>query len=120
VTACRRPSPFGNNQYYYSEFIFALYSDDLTGLCFVIHRVRKKDATVFRPHASKVLLFVLSVIFLFVPQISREPLNGFAPNSQGIRVWSIARTRLNVMVKGQRSRLPETKMGFSTYFSAMN
>jgi len=28
--------------------------------------------------------------FLFVPQISREPLNGFAPNSQGIRVWSLA------------------------------
>ena len=70
---------------------------------------RKKDATVFLPDASKVLFFALSV-----PQISRESLNGFALNSQEIRVWSLARTTLNVKVKGQRSRLPETKMGFST------
>jgi len=29
---------------------------------------------------------------------------GFAPNSQGRRVWSITRTSLNVMVKGQCHR----------------
>jgi len=39
------------------------------------------------PHASKVLFLALSVtlvlsFFLFVYQISRETLNGFAPNSQ--------------------------------------
>ena len=41
---------------------------------------------------------------LFVPQISREPLDGFAPNSQARRVWTLARSSLNVKVKGQRSR----------------
>jgi len=39
------------------------------------------------------------VTFLFVPQISREPLNGYAPNSQGRRVWSLAWTSLNVKIK---------------------
>jgi len=55
------------------------------------------------PHASKVLFlddFGLSVIFLFVHQISLVPLNGFAPNSQRRRVWSFAWTSLNVKVKG--------------------
>jgi len=34
-----------------------------------------------------------------------EPLNGFAPNSQGRRVWSLTRTSLNVRskVKGQET-----------------
>jgi len=39
--------------------------------------------------------------FLFVYKVSREPLNGSAPNSQGRLVWSIAWTSLNVKVKGQ-------------------
>jgi len=39
----------------------------------------------------------------------QEPLNGFAPNSHGRRVWSFARTSLNVKVKGQMSRSPGTK-----------
>jgi len=30
-----------------------------------------------------------------------EPLNGFAPNSHGRRVWSFARTNLKFKVKGQ-------------------
>jgi len=34
-------------------------------------------------------------------QISLEPLNGFMPNSQRSRAWSLARTSLNVNVKGQ-------------------
>ena len=34
-------------------------------------------------------------------QISREPLNGSAPNSQQRRVLSLAQTSLNVKVKGE-------------------
>jgi len=41
---------------------------------------------------------------LFVYEISREPLNGFAPNWQGGRVWSLARTSSKVKVKSQMSR----------------
>ena len=47
----------------------------------------------------KVLFLALSVTFLFVYEISWEPLNGFAPNSQERRVWSLARMSLNVKVK---------------------
>jgi len=36
-----------------------------------------------------------------VCEISPELQNGFAPNSQGRRVWSLARTSLKVKVKGQ-------------------
>jgi len=43
---------------------------------------------------------------------SREPLNGFAPNTQGRRVWSLARKNLKVKVKGQRSRSPGIKRHF--------
>jgi len=46
----------------------------------------------------KVLFLALSVT-KFVNHISREPLNGFAPNSHARHVWSLARTSLNV--KGQ-------------------
>ena len=42
-----------------------------------------------------------SLCFLFVYEISQEPLNGFASNSHGRRVWSLARTTLKVKVKGQ-------------------
>jgi len=48
----------------------------------------------------------------------REPLNGFAPNSHGRRVWFLARKSLNVKVKGQRSRSPGTKRPFSVLSSA--
>jgi len=51
-----------------------------------------------------------SFIFLFVNQISPEMLNGFAPNSQGRRVSSLAQTSLNVNVKGQGDRSPGYKM----------
>jgi len=43
----------------------------------------------------------VSLCFLFVYEIFREPLNGYAPNSHGRRVWSFARTSLKVDVKGQ-------------------
>ena len=54
-------------------------------------------------HAIKVLFLVRSVTFLFffVCEISREPVNEFAPDSQGRRVWSLAWTSLNVKLKGQ-------------------
>ena len=50
-----------------------------------------------------------SSVFLFVPWISWKWLNRFAPNLQGRRVWSLARTSFNVKVKGQMSRSSGTK-----------
>ena len=41
---------------------------------------------------------MLSVTFLFVYEISRESLNGFAPNSHERRIWSLARTSLKATV----------------------
>jgi len=52
-----------------------------------------------RSELRDVLFLALSVTFLFVYEISREPLNGFSPNSQGRRVWSTVWTSLNVKVK---------------------
>jgi len=52
--------------------------------------------------------------FLFVYEISREPLNGFAPNSLGRRVLSRVGTSLKVKVKGQGHR------GQKTNFSALS
>jgi len=49
---------------------------------------------------------------LFVYEISREPLNGLAPNSHGRRVWSLAPTSLKDRVSGQNSRSPGTKTAF--------
>ena len=40
----------------------------------------------------------VSLCFLFLHEISRELLSGFVPNSQGRRVWSLARTSLKVKV----------------------
>jgi len=56
------------------------------------------------PHAVNCRRFcfgVVSLCFLFVYEISPESLNGFAPNSQERRVWSLARTSLKVKVKIQ-------------------
>jgi len=36
-----------------------------------------------------------------VYEMTQEALNGFAPNSHGRRVWSLARTSLKVKAKGQ-------------------
>jgi len=49
----------------------------------------------------QVLFLALSVTLVFVYEVSREPLNRCAPNSQRKRVWSLAQTSLNVKVKGQ-------------------
>jgi len=80
--------------------------------CYLNHNLMEVMFTA-RSKLRKVLFLVLSVPFclflLFVNQISREWLNGFVPNSQGRRVWSLTRTSLNVTVRGQRSRSPGTK-----------
>jgi len=61
--------------------------------------------TTFLPHAVNCGRFCFwrrqSVVFLVVYEISREQLNGFATNSHGRRVWSLARTRSRSKVKGQ-------------------
>jgi len=61
----------------------------------------------------KVLLLALSVT-LFVYEISLEPLNGFAPNSQGRRVLSLARTSLKVRGQGHQGQ----KRHFSAILAA--
>ena len=59
-------------------------------------------------HSSSVSLFITArselrkVLLLFVYEISRQLLNGFASKSQGRRVWSLAWTSLKIKVKGQR------------------
>jgi len=62
-----------------------------------------------RSELRKVLFLSPSVCFFPVYETSREPLNGFASNSHGRRVWSLGRTSLKVKVKGQRVRSPGTK-----------
>jgi len=62
----------------------------------------------------KVLFLALSDFFAY--EISLEPLNGFAPNSQGIHVWSLVRMSLNVKVKGQGTR--DKKWHFSAFSMA--
>ena len=64
-----------------------------------------------RSEIWKVLFLALSACD-FLYEIFREPLNGFAPNSHGRRVLSLARTSLKVKV-GQKSRSPGTKRHFS-------
>jgi len=58
--------------------------------------------SVFTTQLRKVLFLTPSVCrILFAYEISLEPLNGFAPNSNGRRVWSLIRTSLKVKVKVQ-------------------
>jgi len=54
-----------------------------------------------RSEVQKVLFLVLVVCGFCLSEISPEPLNRFAPNSHGRRVWSLAWTSLKVKVKGQ-------------------
>jgi len=53
------------------------------------------------PNAVNSGRFCFCAVSLFVYEISREPLNEFAPNLHGRRVWSVARTSLKIKVKGQ-------------------
>ena len=60
-----------------------------------------------------------AVCDIFVYEISQEPLKGFAPNSQGRRVWSLFRMSLDVKVKGQKSKSQGTKKHFFGPFGGM-
>jgi len=76
-------------------------------------------------HALMLLVIARSelrkVLFLAPPvcEISREPLDGFASDSHGKRVWSLAQMSLKVKVKGQMSRSPVTKMAFVGSFGGL-
>jgi len=60
-------------------------------------------------------VLAMSVTLFFVLyEISPEPLNGFAPSSQGRCVWSLARTSLKVKIKGQGHH------GQKRHFSALS
>jgi len=60
---------------------------------------------IARSKLLKILFLAPSVcVFCFVYEIPREPLNGFAPNSHGRRVWSLARTSLKVKVRGHQGK----------------
>ena len=65
------------------------------------------------------VLFLAVCVFLFVYEIFLEPLNEFTTNSHGRRVLSLARMSLKVKVKGQKSRLPETKNGIFGPFGSL-
>jgi len=57
-----------------------------------------------------------AVTFLFVHEISREPVNGLAPkNSHGRRVWSLARTSLNVKVNSNVKVARDKKRHFRPF-----
>jgi len=61
----------------------------------------------FLPHAvncGRFRFWRRQSVFLFVYEKSREPQNGFAPNSHGRRVWSLARTSLKVRSKVKVTR----------------
>ena len=65
----------------------------------------------------KGLFLVLSVCgFLFVYEISCEPLNEFAPNSHGRRIWSIARTSLKVKVTWDKKTAFFSPLGACVWF----
>jgi len=59
------------------------------------------------------------VLFLFVPQISREPLNGFAPNSHGRRVCPSEFERQRSKVKVTWAP-PSTPAAYEWYALAAN
>jgi len=69
-------------------------------------------STIITTHSElqKVLFFGVVRLwpFLFVYEISLEPLDGFAPNPHGRHVWSLARMSLKVKVKGHQGQ----KMSF--------
>jgi len=45
-----------------------------------------------------------AALVLYVYEISREPLNGFGPNSHGTHVWFLARTSLKVKDQGHQGQ----------------
>ena len=88
----------------------------------IIKHKRKRRLIICKPHAVNCGRFCFwrrQYVFLFVYEISREPLNGLAPNSQRRRVRSLARKNLKVKVKDQRLRTPGTKNGIFSALSAV-
>jgi len=84
-----------------AELLYILVSFFL--LCLLSHAVNGSEL-------RKVLFLTPSVCcFLLVHEISRKPLKGFAPNSQGRRVWCLAWTTLKIKARSQRSRSPWEK-----------
>jgi len=73
--------------------VFSQQFDDMLGLLQSLE-ARLTDLHGRSVSLRKVLFLVLSVTFLFVYGISREPLNRCAPNSHGRHVWSLPRTSL--------------------------
>ena len=71
-----------------------------------------------RNELRKVLFLALSVTFLFIYEIYREPLNGFTPNSHERRVWSLAWMSLNVKVKVKGQGHKGQKTAFSALLEA--
>ena len=68
---------------------------------------------------GSVLVKSVCVFFLFVYEISLQPLNGFVPNSHRSRVSTLAWTTLKVDVKGERLRSPGTKNSIFRPFSSL-
>ena len=79
--------------------------------------MRQRPCVITAPsELRKVLFLAPSVCGFCLYEISREPLNGFAPNSQKRRVWFLDGTSLKVKVIGQRSR----SSGIFRHFSALS
>jgi len=76
---------------------------------------KKSCLITARSYLWEVVFGAVSLCFLFLYEISREPLNEFAPNSHS--VWSLARTSLKV--RCQMSRSPETKTALFGSFSGL-
>jgi len=70
----------------------------------IVYRVCVFTATA-RSELHKVLFLALSVTFLFVCEISWEPVNWFATISHGRHVLSLARTSLKVKVKASKVKV---------------
>jgi len=78
----------------------------------------------YLPHAVNCVRFCFwRCLWLFVwvwtKYSDQEPPNGFGPNSQGRRVWSVARKCLNFKVIGQRLRSPRRKTIFFGPFGGL-
>ena len=87
-----------------TNYLLLLWTVVLFGcvICAYFHALRYY---CLLPHAVNCGRFCFwrcqSLALLFMYEISREPVNGFAPNSHGGRVWFLARTSLKIKVKGQ-------------------
>ena len=72
----------------------------LSGQFYLTCRLVYIRVFIYLPHALNCVRFCFGTVcdFWFMCEISQEQLNGFAPNSRGRLVWSLARTSLKVKV----------------------